>query len=88
MVTCWTQGDQPSCRLIARRARTRRVASCCSWLDRIVYIPAGAVYVHSVLFPGNDIWDNTVPWSSDECAECARRYGRGHLVDEREKNPR
>jgi len=77
-------GDGARSRRQARRARSRRVAECCSWGTDLRYIQPGEVYLHLVLFPRNDVWDNRVPLTMSECAACARRWGRGALIDERE----
>lgn len=68
--------------LVARRARRARVCAGCT-----AEIRPGSVYVFHTLFPRNDILDNTAPVVSDECGDCARRYGRGHLIEAREASP-
>lgn len=76
-------------RLQARRSRTYRRCTACTYPGSLANaIKPGDVYVHYVLFPHNDIWQNKVPWAMNECADCARRYGRGHLIEQREANPR
>lgn len=72
-------------RLQARRSRTYRYCTGCAYPGSLTRaIKPGDVYVHYVLFPRNDVWQNEVPWALNECADCARRYGRGHLIDQRE----
>lgn len=80
----WVLAGNSRGRTIARRARRRVYADCCSYRTDATYIQPGEVYLRHVLFPGNDVWDNRVPLVQAECATCARRYGRGDLIDERE----
>jgi len=59
----------------------RRVAAkvhYCTSCDLPIY--PGQVYLLHTLFPGNDIFDNKIPWQSRECSACAKRYGRGAMV--------
>lgn len=84
----WVQAGNSRGRAIARRARRRIFADCCSYQTNGTYIEPGQVYLRHVLFPGNDIWNNRVPLVQSECADCARQYGRGELIDQREANPR
>ncbi len=62
---------------------TRRVArkshhACGGYCPRI---QPGDVYLEHVAFPGEDAMDDaTQPWRIRECAACATRYGRAHLL--------
>lgn len=77
--------DSARTRLQARRARKHRRCEGCDYRGSFRRaIAPGDVYVHYVLFPGNDIWNNRVPITGAECSACARRYGRGALIDQRE----
>lgn len=44
-------------------------------------IKVGERYLKHVASPGHEDLGNTHWWRSTECAECARRYGRGALID-------
>lgn len=81
----WVADDHS--RIIARRARKRRFCECSSG-GLHTRIEPGEVYLRHVLLPGSDFADNEEPWAVDECAACARKHGRGNLIDEREANPR
>ena len=61
-----------------RTARKPHYAPCCRQ-----WIKPGDVYLEHKEFPGGDAGyaDNAGhPVRMPECAECARRYGRGHLL--------
>lgn len=86
--SAWHRGDDYRGRRQARRSRRQRPCITCSWPEYVTRIEPGDIYLHLVLFPRNDVWDNRVPITASECASCARKYDRGHLIDEREANPR
>lgn len=72
----------------ARRARKRHRCTGGYGHD----IQPGAIYVVHTQYPGNS--DSTYanaagyPVRLNECRDCARRYGRGHLIVESETNHR
>lgn len=43
-------------------------------------IEPGEVYLENVISPEHDDLGNPGWWRMAECAGCATRYGRGHLV--------
>jgi hypothetical protein len=62
-----------------RIARTEHLSYCCG--VGITRIPAGAVYLEHVAFPGDDGHEyGTQPIRLRECAACATRYGRAELL--------
>ena len=44
-------------------------------------IKVGDLYLTHVASPDHDDLGNTHWWRTSECADCARRYGRGALID-------
>lgn len=44
-------------------------------------IQPGDVYLECIAFPGDDVIGSESFWRIRECAECATRYGRGHLLE-------
>lgn len=44
-------------------------------------IRPGQPYVSGTVFPGHDANTTTVPLRLAECASCAARYGRAHLLE-------
>jgi hypothetical protein len=59
-------------RRVARKPRT-----CTGCDDRI---PVGDAYLAQVCSPNHDGLGNEKWWQVDECASCANRYGRAHLL--------
>ena len=63
-----------------RVRRARKQHDACGGYCRP--IAPGELYVEHVAYPGDDAMDGvTRPWRLRECARCARRYGRGHLLN-------
>lgn len=60
-----------------RRVARKRHAACAGYCPPI---QPGDVYLECVAFPGDDANGGTRPWRIRECADCARRYGRGDLL--------
>ena len=58
-----------------RARRARRCDNCRSW------ITAGAVYLTHVASPNHDDLGNPGWWRMSECATCAHRYHRIHLIE-------
>lgn len=70
-------------RMVARRARKTHIA-CGGYCPPIQY---GEVYIEHTELPGADAeYANSAghPVRLAECQDCARRYGRGHLIGDRE----
>jgi hypothetical protein len=44
-------------------------------------IKPGRPYLSGIVFPGHDLISTPVPVRLAECAECAARYGRAHLLE-------
>jgi hypothetical protein len=44
-------------------------------------IKPGQTYLSGVVFPGHDLISTPVPLRLSECASCAVRYGRAHLLE-------
>lgn len=72
-------------RTTARRAR--KPHRCGNVSHSQPCIPAGAVYLEHVVSPDHDDLGNTGWWRLPECADDARAYQRGHLIDAREATP-
>lgn len=60
-------------RVVARKAHR------CEQCGIAGKIEPGHVYLRYVAFPG-DVHDGPAPWVIRECADCAHRYGRSHLL--------
>lgn len=76
-----------STRAVARRARKQH--RCLGGYGRV--IKPGEIYIQHTEFPGGDAEYATSaghPVRLEECRDCAEQYGRGHLIAERETNPR
>jgi hypothetical protein len=79
-MTTWSKGDSASFRVQARTAAKTRRVRCCGGLIR-----TGERYLMHVELPGGDAgYADTAghPVQMPECARCATRYGRGHLLGE------
>jgi hypothetical protein len=64
-------------------AAVRRVAKKyhrCNSCDHTAIKP-GQPYLSGVVFPGHDLIPTDVPLRLSECASCATRYGRAHLLE-------
>lgn len=64
-------------RTVVRRARKQRPCGD-SWCS--VTIKRGDLYLEHVVSPGHVDLSNTGWRRLAECAECATRYGRGHML--------
>lgn len=62
---------------VRRVARKRRYCNGC---DRRSIAP-GQSYLSGTVFPGHDANTTPVPMRLAECADCATRYGRSHLLE-------
>lgn len=65
-------------------ARVARKSHRCGWTSHP--IKPGDVYLMHTQFPGGDgMYADAAghPVEMPECAACAERYGRGHLIQER-----
>lgn len=60
--------------------RIARKSHRCNSCDRTAITP-GQPYLSGVVFPGHDLIPTTVPLRLAECADCAARYGRAHLLE-------
>jgi hypothetical protein len=69
-----TDTNPPTSRRVAKKYH--RCASC----DRTAIKP-GQAYLSGVVFPGHDLIPTAVPLRLAECADCATRYGRAHLLE-------
>lgn len=72
-------------RTTARRAR--KPNRCANVSHRQPCIRPGAVYLEHVVSPDHDDLGNIGRWRLPECADDARVYQRGHLIDAREATP-
>jgi hypothetical protein len=60
--------------------RIARKSHHCNGCDQNVITP-GQPYLSGTVFPGHDANTTTVPLRLAECADCAIRYGRSHLLE-------
>lgn len=60
--------------------RIARESHYCNGCDRNAITP-GQPYLSGTVFPGHDLIPTTVPLRLAECADCAIRYGRAHLLE-------
>jgi hypothetical protein len=65
---------EPTTRRVARKPH--RCNSCDS-----PAIKPGQPYLSGTVFPGHDLIPTAVPLRLAECAACATRYGRAHLLE-------